>query len=460
MNKLSSTPRAPLNFQPLTLEASRIKAHRWWLKVSAVRPGDILLVQNPGLQSAGIRFADGSLFSHAALWMHSGEQFQPERLAEADGHGIGFTDLPVITIDNEGVKSEVWLMPGNPRHCKLLRHRDIESVPESIAKQAAEEMRNDWFYSDYAYLHRLADASRHPPAVRRLYSVMLQGIDRVASKKHGRKTLFCSELVAVYYEKIGLTLFDPPKDPALVSPASLAHHAVGLYEVQGAFVNTDALADTAIASGLHLDDPRAQGWLPLHVNQARKGYQLDKLDSTLKESIATLRKHNLENYRAAHEDCLNRLAKLEQLALIVDKPQAMKKITTYRKSEQGLYNLLVNLESSLPVTNAAGHTLTLSDEQEFHLSLRVLSLLGQLRFSVWKLNLTLLRDVLRGSKRARKPFNTQRPLKLARLYQIYRQLREYHTRSSNTLEAEIKKSAEALSANDVKHMTQWLQAYP
>ncbi|EOC1324671.1 hypothetical protein ACI09X_000798 [Cronobacter dublinensis] len=461
MSQTANKSPRPLHPQQLELDATQIKAgRRWWLKTSAVRAGDILLIQNPGLQSLGIRFADGSAFSHAALWMHSGEETLPLRLAEADAQGVGFTELYPITLHDKGEAVEVWLLPGHPRQCRLLRHKDASSVPESLAQQVAAEIRKDWFYSDYSPLHRLAEASRHPEAARRLYGALLKGLDVVASKGHGRKTLFCSELVAVYYDRIGLPLFSPPKAPALVSPAVLAQEAQGLHEVKDAFICTATLSDDAVARGLHFDDPRAQGWLPLHVRQARQSYLIDKLDDTLKRSVEEWRQQTLQQYIAAHEAFRHTAAQVGQLAQVANNRQAANKIMAYQQTEARLFDLLISAEQRKSVVDPTGNVLTLNDAQAFYLALVILSLLEQVRFSVWRLDILLLRTLLRGSSLARKPLRTQKPFKLAAIYRTFRQLRQQTRYSRAILDEEIKKSAEALTEHDIAQIAQWGKAHP
>ena len=111
-----------------------------------------------------------------------------------------------------------------------------ESIPQSRKDSGTltAQMRES-YGKDYSELYRLVQLSNLPPQVQPLLASFL----RLFENEEKIPGPFCSELVARFFARLGLSLFDPDRPPEQVSPNALATSKLGL--VEGAAVPSEGV---------------------------------------------------------------------------------------------------------------------------------------------------------------------------------------------------------------------------
>jgi hypothetical protein len=179
------------------------------ITAEALRPGDILLTADNGLNSAGIRLITQSPVSHAVLYM--GEQ----EVAEAVGEGIRRRSVPDLLADEVTVVA--------------FRHPSF--APEHLAKMqtfVAKHLGQKYNYtgimlqSPFVIERRVCELPLIPSLVR---DFCIRGIAAVQLGLGRSDQFFCSQFVLEAYRLAGLALTNA--DPRLISPADLLHMREG-----------------------------------------------------------------------------------------------------------------------------------------------------------------------------------------------------------------------------------------
>jgi|SRR5215813_2371015 len=234
--------RAP---QPPAAEAPPLP--RLVLRLDRMKPGDVLLSHGGEPESHAIAMMSGGPFSHAAMWI---DLF---RTLESDGGLIGpkrTRHLGYAKLDGEHIV--VAEIAGAPAACAVYRHPGMSSIPvERFAAALQAEMHESWG-KDYSEYYRLVMLARLPAGLSVANSLVPLAAEatrawerRFAGDKiHGA---FCSELVARFFQRLGLPLFDQERLPEHVSPNDLARSA--LWPVEGAVV------ESARLQGVQREDP-------------------------------------------------------------------------------------------------------------------------------------------------------------------------------------------------------------
>lgn len=155
-------------------------------------------------------------YSHAALVVSGPVTY------ESDGNIIGHRMLAPfghVRIDN--TYFSLVRRPGNPLTCGVYRHPLMDTItPKQFSSALQQEMRHS-HGRDYSQLHRLVPLAEGLGIIRPVMERLLKihdGFQR-APKVHGP---FCSELVALFYERLGLRLFEVGEKTGIPSPNDLA----------------------------------------------------------------------------------------------------------------------------------------------------------------------------------------------------------------------------------------------
>lgn len=216
--------------------------------VDVLRPGDVLLLRGRKPHSKAIAKRTGGRFSHAAIWMPTGEkQITAFLLAEADSAGVGFTPLLPIGIQyapDRGASLKpmrsVYSIPGKATEYVLLRHPGMAGVTWERLNHASEAIQRAVFYRTYSAYPRLLEAVNLSASAAMLAKAFAKLAER-ARRDTGPRGAFCSELVAMYFAQLNLELFSLEKRPEQVSPNDLCSDSCYLEVVENAFLSVDDL---------------------------------------------------------------------------------------------------------------------------------------------------------------------------------------------------------------------------
>jgi hypothetical protein len=257
------------------------------LRTDMVQPGDVVLMLGSEKKSGAIASFSGGRYSHAALCITS------DMIFESDG---GIIDRKLLQIVGwatmGGLQVRLGAVPGRPNQFALYRHPRMSEISEARFRQVLLEEMSDSYGKDYSEMFRLAPLAQTAPAIKAAldFYYRMEHKLRYAENVPGP---FCSELVARFYDRLGLPLFSQPTRPELVSPNHLA--ASNLERIE------DAVAASA---GLSIQPASAtpfDGWLrspewkdpfASYLNWQRKlEVSLDQLDE-MKASIDDVRLSN------------------------------------------------------------------------------------------------------------------------------------------------------------------------
>lgn len=179
------------------------------VEADSLRPGDIILTAENGLNSVGIRLATLSPVSHAAVYMGN------EQVAEAVGSGIRRRNLTAL------MKEEATIV--------AFRHPDITAEQaEKINLFAARHDGRKYNHfgvmlqAPFALERRLCELPLVPSLVR---DFCIRGIAAVQLGLGRNDQFFCSQFVLEAYRSAGLPLTDA--DPRLINPGDLLHMREG-----------------------------------------------------------------------------------------------------------------------------------------------------------------------------------------------------------------------------------------
>jgi hypothetical protein len=200
------------------------------LRTDLLRRGDVLLTRGGEKDSALIaRLSDGP-FSHAALVVNKAMTF------ESDGGLIGHRPISLLGLGEvAGQFRPLGRIPGEAKDGAVYRHPLMEKVPKDEFRTALAAQMGESYGKDYSELYRLVQLSNLPPQVQPL----LASFVRLFENEEKIAGPFCSELVARFFARLGLSLFDPDRPPEQVSPNALA--TSNLVLVEGAAVFSDGV---------------------------------------------------------------------------------------------------------------------------------------------------------------------------------------------------------------------------
>ncbi|WP_347989939.1 hypothetical protein [Methylomonas sp. AM2-LC] len=222
------------------LNPKKLQSLAPFLRIDKIRPGDVLLTRGRAARSTFIAKATRGEFSHAAIFLPLEYALQPT-LVEADGLGVGFTNLPLLFLSStEFGNFSVYSIPDAPKAYKLLRHPAIESKTPKQLLKAASDLQEKVLFRRYSILSRLikpVDLSD------RIEEISEQVVKLMESRKgvSSHTGVFCSELVAMYFDALGITLFKKPRSAESVSPNHLDENSSLLKEVPEAFIDLSQL---------------------------------------------------------------------------------------------------------------------------------------------------------------------------------------------------------------------------
>ena len=179
------------------------------VKADALRPGDIILTADNGINSIGIRMATLAPVSHAAIYLGN------NAVAEAVGSGIRRRSVDDLVADEVTVVA--------------FRHPDITTEQaEKINTFAAKYEGQKYNYvgimlqAPFTIERRFCELPLVPSLVR---DFCIRGIAAVQLGLGRNDQFFCSQFVLEAYRSAGLPLTDA--DPRLINPGDLLHMREG-----------------------------------------------------------------------------------------------------------------------------------------------------------------------------------------------------------------------------------------
>ena len=217
-----------------------------YLITKKARPGDVLLLRGSGFSSTGIAKATGGTYSHAMIILPVGLH-DMWIAAEADHFGVGTTPMMPFTFSDPLTNKFISAVsiPNRPLAFQLYRHPKIEQISEDVLIAAANRLESREFYLSYSKLHRLIAPAPAAERLKVIAKTLVALIEKAVEKEKNYGT-FCSELVAIFFENLGISLFDLPRPPELVSPNDLSDGKSHLIPVNDAFVELAEVADWTI----------------------------------------------------------------------------------------------------------------------------------------------------------------------------------------------------------------------
>jgi hypothetical protein len=186
---------------------------RVYLVERSLRPGDVILMNGGEKSSRIISFFDGGPYSHAALYIGEGKIYQ------ADDNGVADALLPFVRV-KIGEEVVQWrYLESYKGQALVLRHPVLESIDTAEVRAALEAIRAKYMYDPYSKFHRLAGPLRWPWPLRWIAGRVLKLMWSDKAERARRiEGVFCSELVALFFETLGLNIFPDRLDAVNVGP--------------------------------------------------------------------------------------------------------------------------------------------------------------------------------------------------------------------------------------------------
>lgn len=205
----------------LECSGAALRAKAPFIRMDAIQAGDVVLVRGEGSHAKVAAVGSNGLYSHAAIWLPvpSLDGAPPLLLlAEADPHGVGPTLPDWMTLYREGHPAERVVSFQGATHLVLLRHPALAKMPPEDLLAATERLSKREFYRAYSRWERLVEISFLPRWLRPVMRGAARLFDR---RKHYDPGAFCSELVAKFFDELGVSLFTSAVDPATIEPSRL-----------------------------------------------------------------------------------------------------------------------------------------------------------------------------------------------------------------------------------------------
>lgn len=272
------------------------EAHEVFLNANVVEPGDVLITLGTGATAKAIQVFSNATYSHAAVWLPlaSGNVM----LAESDVEGVGFTPkLPTMFNKIDTLEfARAYAVPSVRRY-KLLRHPNIGAVPQELLIVASEKLQQQHFSLPYPHLSLLLNAVDIPASLRNL----AQKTADLVRKPEPLSGSFCSELVGLYFEKIGLPLFADSRAACSIAPDHLVAEDCLLKEVEGAFLAREAFDGWSRKNPLLLQSLQRENFLPYAVSSKRRRYAMSELVKSVDSLVPTFVHHSIDCMRELQE---------------------------------------------------------------------------------------------------------------------------------------------------------------
>lgn len=275
-----------------------------------------------GTESAVISLFSRGDFSHAALCT------TPYTIFESDGTNVvGNKILKIVghaQTENEFI--QLGKIPGEVASCAVYRHPDIGSISQDHFAGALRRTMTHYYGRDYSYMSRLGRMAKANRVFRWVIQKYCEYKDRQLSE-HALPSVFCSELVAHFYDELGLPLFADGRPPDDVSPTDLTHSR--LKPVSGVVV------DPATLQGVPTSAPEQNAWLTAlethdpvanyhksslliqsafdKATEAVNAYKREAVDdtfTTFKASFSEVRAHVRRCALSGHAGCMQRAERL------------------------------------------------------------------------------------------------------------------------------------------------------
>jgi hypothetical protein len=227
------------------LSAVALRERAPLLRLSEIRPGDVLLTRGRKAHSAAIAAVTQGRYSHAAIWLPMKDFHFGYQLSESDGMGVGWTPLHLFSANLEGEHTEqVVAIPGGAARAAVLRHPALEKFSAADLQDASARLQDREFFRSYTNFSRLPAAARLSGG-RLLISQSLLALADRRRDPNRRAGTFCSEFVAMFFQELGIPLFKIDLRPEQVTPNDLAGQDSLLCRLQRVVVVASAISDSA-----------------------------------------------------------------------------------------------------------------------------------------------------------------------------------------------------------------------
>lgn len=201
----------------MTQTATPTDDRELFLRADLLQPADVILTSDRGWSSKIVRLSTGGPYSHAILVIDvlhrldkigSGMQSVLATINKCEIRGDGIRWFDDIS---EYIRFDVY------------RHPQLDTLSFVERKELADRLLkfvNQWEGLEYLP-ERLANAR-----TRREFQKPIKCLASIVSgfrrTRKDDESPFCSELVAMFFEEIGVKLFNQPVDPITVNPSMLS----------------------------------------------------------------------------------------------------------------------------------------------------------------------------------------------------------------------------------------------
>jgi hypothetical protein len=252
-----------------------------YLDSDTVRVLDVLLVRPSSVHSRAIAHATDGPFSHALIVLNP---------------GYGLQSTKRVGVDFFHLDSRLYRVNSQPRFLTRLRSFDWEYVslrrhpqfvppkPEPEAfnfyphPETLSDLISSYLAANYTHVNRLVNALPARPSL-----IFRKITELLRSRSRHSAGVFCSELVALCFEAVGLHATD--KTPESTSPNDLARGGVTNLEiVHEAFLE---IPDTEIAARESAPDVYASQLLEATSHLRRRRREMAKIDKEMAD-LATM----------------------------------------------------------------------------------------------------------------------------------------------------------------------------
>ncbi|MGD0339604.1 MAG: hypothetical protein ABSB78_12545 [Bacteroidota bacterium] len=197
------------------------------INTGLLKPGDVLLSRSRHQISDLIAISTLGPFSHAAIII------SPYFLFESVRTGIGSS--PLFVSRSEWVKDRCSILSRLDKKfiALILRHPILDAIKDG--KSLSSRLRDliqPFRGLEYPSLIALATALSKNKKTQKIAKSLLQIADSSIKHKKVNPGPFCSQLVAIIYQSLGISLFDHDLNPDEVNPNSfLLSHLEPVYDV-------------------------------------------------------------------------------------------------------------------------------------------------------------------------------------------------------------------------------------
>lgn len=255
-----------------------------------LRPGDVILTRGMEKESLLIAVSTAGPFSHAALVLNESSVF------EALDDGVGYNWLrPVCSGSLNGQRIHCVRLGSTVSNIKVLRHRHLKSISSHRVHSALDALVREFLGHPYSIMRRLAEPLIW---IVRPVARWLLGRKDPADKRRPEALpgVFCSELIAQFFQGLSIPLFGGARRPEQISPNELWRlNGITFDEVQNVILLPEdmnqmenCISTEHAAKGY---DPAMRQWLPRLVQSRIEKEILEETSSrisTVLQNYATL----------------------------------------------------------------------------------------------------------------------------------------------------------------------------